>query len=509
MTRRPIKCWKLGAAAVAALAPMGCGEDEPTVPSDPEPATIAISPAAAALTSIGETATFTATILDQNGRPLAGTVTWSSSDASVFVVNPGGVVSAADNGSGTLTASFQSLSATAQVTVAQAVGGIAVVSGDGQEGDAGRALPEPVVVVVADAGGTVIEGAAATFAPAEGSGTADPSTVGTDADGRASTTWTLGPEAGGQSLSASAPGNYVVDVSAIARPVDRFDIEVVFLRRGTAAQDSVFIRAADRWMQIITGDVADFAFPEGLAADECFSGQPAVEPGDVVDDARVYVTIAPGFALEISGSCVRPGRPAAPALGHIVLGDQVLTLLDRMGGPGTADLAAAQMIGIFLGFMRWDHADVDLLRNPSTAARGGTAGNDTHFAGPLAVAAFDAAGGLGYTGAKVPVANEPVRGESIYQDRAWRLSVFGPEVMAEDLRTNPGDPISAITIHAMADVGYQVDIEQADDYSLPGAGAAAPYAARPLPDWMSRIKRKIGPTYTLDERGRIVRNARR
>lgn len=509
MTKRPIQCWTFAAAAVVALAPVGCAEDEPTMPSDSEPATISISPAAATLTSIGGTALFTATILDPNGRPLAGTVTWSSSDASVFSVNPGGVATAVGNGSGTLRASFQSLSATARVAVAQAVGGIAVVSGDGQEGDAGRGLPEPVVVVVADAGGTVMEGATVTFAPGEGSGTADPSTADSDADGRVSTTWTLGPEAGGQSLSASAPGNYVAEVSAIARPVDRFDIEVVFLQRGAAAQDSVFIRAAERWMDIITGDVADLAFSEGLAANECFGGQPVIEPGDVVDDTRLYVTIAPGFALEISGSCVRPGRPPAPVLGHIVLGDQVLTLLDRLGGPGTADLAAVQMIGIYLGFMRWDHADVDLLRNPSTAARGGKAGNDTHFAGPLAVAAFDAAGGSSYAAAKVPVANEPVRGESIYQDRAWRLSVFGPEVMAEDLRTSPSDPISAITIQAMADVGYQVDIKQADDYSLPGAAGAAADAARPLPDWMSRIERKIGPTHVLDDRGRIARKARR
>ena len=61
----------------------------------------------------------------------------------------------------------------------------------------------------------------------------------------------------------------------------------------------------------------------------------------------------------------------------------------------------------------------------------------------------------------------------------------------------------------MADVGYQVDTEQADDYSLPGAAAGAPYAARPLPGWMSRIKRKIGPTLVLDERGRVVHTARR
>ena len=61
----------------------------------------------------------------------------------------------------------------------------------------------------------------------------------------------------------------------------------------------------------------------------------------------------------------------------------------------------------------------------------------------------------------------------------------------------------------MGDMGYQVDIGEADDYRLPGATGAAAYAARPLPDWMARIERRIGPTYMLNERGRIIRQVRR
>ena len=34
-----------------------------------------------------------------------------------------------------------------------------------------------------------------------------------------------------------------------------------------------------------------------------------------------------------------------------------------------------------------------------------------------------------------------------------------------------GDTLSAITVQALADLGYHVDVTQADDYTLPGASA--------------------------------------
>lgn len=50
----------------------GCGETEP---DPPRAAAIAISPASAKLVSIGETATFTATVTDQYGDAFNATVT--------------------------------------------------------------------------------------------------------------------------------------------------------------------------------------------------------------------------------------------------------------------------------------------------------------------------------------------------------------------------------------------------------------------------------------------------
>ena len=51
---------------------------------------------------------------------------------------------------------------------------------------------------------------------------------------------------------------------------------------------------------------------------------------------------------------------------------------------------------------------------------------DTHFTGPPAIAAFNAAGGTAYTGAKVPVMN--IGGAGTVNSH-WRDEVFDPELM--------------------------------------------------------------------------------
>ena len=179
-------------------------------------AALAISPGSATLSSLGETATFTAALTDQFGAAFSGTVGWSSSDPAVFTVTPTGVVSAVANGSGTLTASHEALSATAQVVVAQAPAAIVVVSGGGQEGMAGSTLAEAVVVRVDDAGGSPVAGATVTFSAATGHGSADPATAATDAAGLAGTTWTLGNAPGTQTLTASVAGGVSTDIRAAA-----------------------------------------------------------------------------------------------------------------------------------------------------------------------------------------------------------------------------------------------------------------------------------------------------
>ena len=110
---------------------LSCGDGavEPPPPPPPAPVatTVTVNPGSAALGALGETARFTAEVRDQNGQVMAGAaVAWASSDASVATVDASGVVTAAANGSATITATAGSVSGTAAVTVAQVVHAVVV-----------------------------------------------------------------------------------------------------------------------------------------------------------------------------------------------------------------------------------------------------------------------------------------------------------------------------------------------------------------------------------------------
>ena len=116
--------------AVVALA-KGCGDgDSPTAPPTPEPArptTVTVSPATHGLTALGATVQLSAEVRDQNARVIAGaTVTWTSSANSVATVDASGLVTAAGNGTATITASAGEASGSAVVTVMQSVASVVV-----------------------------------------------------------------------------------------------------------------------------------------------------------------------------------------------------------------------------------------------------------------------------------------------------------------------------------------------------------------------------------------------
>ena len=84
-------------------------------------------PATAELTSLGATRQLTAEVRAQNGQPMAGAaVSWSSSNAAVATVDAQGLVTAAGNGTATITATAGSASGSATVAVRQEVSTVAV-----------------------------------------------------------------------------------------------------------------------------------------------------------------------------------------------------------------------------------------------------------------------------------------------------------------------------------------------------------------------------------------------
>ena len=793
----------------------GCGGDGPgtTEPDPPHAASVTLSETSLTLTYLNQTASLKATVKDQFQKAFTAPVTWSSADASIASVSGGGEVKAIKNGTTTLTATSGSLSATVNVTVQQVATGVQTVSGGGQTGTVGEALPEPVVVRSLDAGGSAVAGASVTFA-AGGGGSTGVAQATTDAGGLASTTWTLGAKAGAQQLAAmvtgstsgqaqvgatalagppsalakvsgdaqiapvdfpvgepvvvslsdafgnpvaggvlsfavtggggsvtpdeastaadgkaqatwtlgsglgantlsvgasglasvefsataaapkadlepgavvtspanpttlesvevsttvtnvgylpvdagipvrllvdgaeagattlpaldvgegaevsfalgpfaagahtlrvvvdpdgaldewdetnneaqratdvpattpitagtpvsgisaqegvellyalevppsspgtlevrlsggtgdvdlyvnhgsrpskrddyqcqsgnptttercvinaAEPGTYYILLHAFTTfsgttlvantglPVIPYDIEIVFIHHGTAAQDAVFQQAADAWMRIIPGDISDFDFSASpVAAGQCITGQPLLN--GMIDDIRIYVDIVdidgPQGTLAQAGPCFVRGLGQFPIVGAM-----------QFDSADMDDLAAADELlpvvehemGHVLGIGTiWDR--LELLRNPSLPANQGA---DTYFAGERAIAAFDAAGGGShYTlGNKVPVQSTGGEGSA---DGHWRESVLGTELMTPFFNGGAKNPLSAITIESLADLGYTVDVTQAEPFSAvykappPGADTGR------LIDLGGDLRR--GPIWVIDPKGR-------
>ena len=156
--------------------------------------------------------TFTAVAKDAGGNPLTGTpVIWTSLDPTIATITaPAAGTGVAQNLRGTARILAQLLTGamdTVQVIVtlpASQVAKPASASGDAQTGAAGAPLAQPIVAKVTASDGVAVAGTTVTFAVTTGGGAVSPLTAISDANGLAQTTWTLGPAAGAQSITAAA-----------------------------------------------------------------------------------------------------------------------------------------------------------------------------------------------------------------------------------------------------------------------------------------------------------------
>ncbi len=257
-------------------------------------------------------------------------------------------------------------------------------------------------------------------------------------------------------------------VKATTPGTSSFDIDVVYIGSIAAAHRAIVEEAVEKWEEIITASLPNVDFSNDVrAAGTCMSGSPALN--DVVDDLRLYVKVqyrdGVGGTLASAGACLLRGRSLMPIVGTVNIDAADMARLSAERGKALMIHEIAHALGFSNRFWR----PASLLRQRSLLENGEDAytPSDTHFAGPLARAAFDAAGGSSYGRNKVPVENR--RGGEGTQDSHWRERVMDNELMTGFL--DAGDnPLSAISIQAMADLGYEVDVSQADAYRLPGSG---------------------------------------
>lgn len=323
-----------------------------------------------------------------------------------------------------------------------------------QSGFLAFGVPKIPRVMVKDAQGTPLPGVPVTFAlVGGGDATLTGGAAITGADGVAAPTdWRLGKITSSSTVTASMPDFPGSSVSfTVTGTVSPYTIDVRFTTSMTPNQRDVFVAAAMRWMQIITGDLPDVAV--NLSAGACgSSSNPAMN--ETVDDLVIYAQIGPidgvGNILGSAGPCVVRSGSSLPAVGSMRF--------------DVADLQTIEANGQLQAVITHEMAHV-LGFGTIWTARGvnsGIGGADPVFTGPAALGIWPTFN-LGYSGTPIPLENIPIVGT---RDVHWRESVFHAELMTGYVEA-PGlpMPLSKMTIASMQDIGYAVNYNAADVFA--------------------------------------------
>ena len=265
-----------------------------------------------------------------------------------------------------------------------------------------------------------------------------------------------------------------------------FNISVGFTPRVGAAVRGAVRSAAARWASILANTELPDIEVNGIltcASDNVIINVDIGTLDDLAVVADVRAVDGSGGTAAWAGLCdIRPS--GLPALGLIVFDAADVDLLDQSGQLSTVtvhEMAHVLGFGILWG---------GLLQSPSR----GDPGADTHFSGSNAVTAFNAAGGTSYTGGKVPVQNGG-------DDKHWRNAVMGDEIMAPTLSLSESEPLSAITIQSLADLGYRVNASLAQSYSLPSPDVVADIVGDVI-ELGDDVRQ--GPIMVIDRNGNVV-----
>ena len=220
----------------------------------------------------------------------------------------------------------------------------------------------------------------------------------------------------------------------IGAPANAFNIAISY--SGDPAYQSYFTAAAQRWQQVITGDLPDvFSSTYGL-----------------VDDLLISVTVGAidgqgGILGQAGPDSIRSTGSQLPDHGNMTLDSADLA---AMAADGTlTDVITHEMGHILgLGTMR----DFFGLKSDSFSYTGShgvfayqlLSGNSSATSVPL-----ETTGGSGTAGVH------------------WSEAVFGNELMTGFIAGSP-NPLSTLTIAALQDLGYTVNYSAANSYTMPG-----------------------------------------
>jgi hypothetical protein len=395
------------------------------------------------------------------GGSLAGTTTHVS-DAAGRVSFPGLSFAGLAAGSRGLTFMSPGLASAASNAIQVHAGPaaqISAASSQSQTGTAYRPAAYPPAALVQDSHGNPVPSTTVTFVVTLGGGSLTGATATTGSSGVARvTSWTFGG-AGDQEVRAAATGltGSPVVFRAAAQATDtRYRITLRYLTDPPASQRQAFEDARARLEQVVTGDLPDITV--NIAATSWCGNTPLSE---TVDDLLIFVQVAsidgPGNILGQAAPCFVRSSSRLPVVGFMRFDSDDLAMLESQGTLGSVILHEMMHV---VGFGTiWREAAIGLLTGAGTT--------DPYFTGSGARDAFlNHNGGSLYAGIPVPVENTGGTGTA---DGHWRETIFHGELMTGWISVGSTSPMSRTTISSLGDIGYAVDVSQADPFDLASA----------------------------------------
>ena len=368
---------------------------------------------------------------------------------------------------------------------------IDVIEGEGQAAPAGATVGAPIRVRVRDVAMHPVPNTVVSFEVIAGGGSVAAVTANTDGSGVVTVpTWTLGRLGGGQTVRIVS-GNGILNVNVVIQT--SYGLEVRFT--GTPPTGPVadaFTSAVNRIRAIVIGSTAPVNFAS-FNAGGCVAG---LTINEAVTGLLIFATVepidGPSGVLGSAGPCFRRSSDTLAVVGRMRFD---IADLETMITNGTLEsVILHEMLHVIGVGTLWTAKGLKIGNAPTSTP---------FFTGNLARSAcVNDHSGASVCGAAVPIEDclnlTGSCGAGTINSH-WKESTFRTELMTGFLSAT-GNPFSKMTIQSLADMGYTVNLNAQDPYTVPPS-----LLMSMIPAFTQKMPEPHGPLAEVDNSGRITK----